>query len=561
MPSPINDILDVAIVGFGPVGASLAALLGQRGRRVAVFDKSDQIYPLPRAFALDHEAMRTFQEIGIAGTLAPHMTPYRPTLYQGCDGEPIQHFDMGPAPYPLGWAPSYTFNQPALEAALRKAVTALPTVQVRLGHEVADVREDDAGCAVLAVRASEGGPTQVRARYVVACDGGTSPIRRRLALPLKSLDFDEPWIVVDLHVQESKLPDLPATNIQYCEPSRPCTYVVGPGTHRRWEFLLMPDEAEQREMPHDAIWKLLAPWVAPNEARIWRAATYRFHAVVLEQWRKGPVLLAGDSAHQMPPFLAQGMCQGLRDALNLAWKLDGVLEDRLPDSLLDSYGTERRPQVEEITATVKRLGKIICERDPVRAAQRDHELRAQQDHQVKVQLRQNLLPRISHGLLDTGRTPEGTPFPQPIVRLCGDSATEAQMMDDLVRSGFLLVLRDAPAAAHVQPWLGALAALQGQVACIGNEAGGAVPPGVLALSEADGLLARWFEQHGCRAALVRPDHVVYGVASDVAGIQALLRRACARLGVASTGPEDKKRARRSELNDCLCSNPPEKPWT
>ncbi|KQW61734.1 hypothetical protein ASC92_25455 [Variovorax sp. Root411] len=499
---------------------------------MAVFDKSDQVYPLPRAFALDHEAMRTFQQIGIAGALAAHMTPYRPTLYQGCDGEPIQHFDMGPSPYLLGWAPSYTFNQPALEAALRHAVAALPSVQVHLGHEVTDVQEDDGG-AVLAVRAPQGEVTQVRARYVVACDGGTSPTRKRLGLSLKSLDFDEPWIVVDMHVQESKLAELPATNIQYCDPSRPCTYVVGPGTHRRWEFLLMPDEAEQREMPHDAIWKLLAPWLAPTEARIWRAATYRFHAVVLEQWRKGPVLLAGDSAHQMPPFLAQGMCQGLRDALNLAWKLDGVLQGRVPDSLLDSYGAERGPQVEEVTTTVKRLGKIICERDPERAAQRDHELRTQQDHQVKVQLRQSLLPRISHGLLDTGETPEGTPFPQPIVRLLGANAVDAQMMDDLARPGFLLVLRDAPAAAHLQPWSRALAALGAQVICIGTETGGgAIPPDVLALSEAGGLLARWFEQHGCRAALVRPDHVVYGVAADATDIQALLQRACARLGVA-----------------------------
>ncbi|SEM43109.1 3-(3-hydroxy-phenyl)propionate hydroxylase [Variovorax sp. YR750] len=535
MPPSLNDPLDVAIVGFGPVGASLAALLGQRGRRVAVFDKSDQIYPLPRAFALDHEAMRTFQQIGIAGALAAHMTPYRPTLYQGCDGEPIQHFDMGPSPYPLAWAPSYTFNQPALEAALREAVAALPSVQVDLGHEVTDVEErSPEACdgAVLTVRTPQGEVSQLRARYVVACDGGTSPMRKRLGLRLKSLDFDEPWIVVDMHVHESKLADLPATNIQYCHPSRPCTYVVGPGTHRRWEFLLMPDEAEQREMPHDAIWKLLAPWLAPTEARIWRAATYRFHAVVLEQWRKGSVLLAGDSAHQMPPFLAQGMCQGLRDALNLAWKLDAVLDGRASDGLLDSYGTERGPQVEEVTATVKRLGQIICERDPVRAAQRDRELRAQQGNQVRVQLRQSLLPGIRHGLIDSGQAPEGTPFPQPIVRVAGaDTAGDAQMMDDLVPPGFLLVLREAPATAQLAQWQEALAALQAQVVvCTGDES---PTPGALALVEADGFLAQWFGRHGCGAALVRPDHVVYGVAKDIGEIGTLLHRACARLGMAS----------------------------
>uniref|UniRef100_UPI000D3DB30B bifunctional 3-(3-hydroxy-phenyl)propionate/3-hydroxycinnamic acid hydroxylase n=1 Tax=unclassified Variovorax TaxID=663243 RepID=UPI000D3DB30B len=528
--------LDVAIVGFGPVGASLAALLGRRGHRVAVFDKSEQVYPLPRAFALDHEAMRTFQQIGIAGALAAHMTPYRPTLYQGCDGEPIQHFDMGPSPYPLAWAPSYTFNQPALEAALRQAVAALPSVRVHLGHEVTAVApDDDGGAATLTVRTPGGDSTRVRARYVVACDGGTSPVRKQLGLRLKSLDFDEPWIVVDMHVHESKLASLPATNIQYCNPSRPCTYVVGPGTHRRWEFLLMPDEAEQREMPHDAIWQLLAPWLSPDDARIWRAATYRFHAVVLTQWRQGPVLLAGDSAHQMPPFLAQGMCQGLRDALNLAWKLDAVLAGHAGDSLLDSYGAERGPQVEEVTATVKRLGQIICERDPARAAQRDRELRAQQGGQVKVQLRQSLLPGIRHGLIDSGVAPEGTPFPQPIAQPIAQvqgtgAAGGAQMLDDLVPPGFLLVLREAPSAERLRPWLQPLAALRAHAVCIGAPSGAAAA-GVLALTEAHGLLAQWFERHGCRAALVRPDHVVYGLAADDDAVLALLQRACARLDV------------------------------
>lgn len=525
--SPTNPAsFDVAIVGFGPVGAALAALLGRRGRRVAVFDKSETVYPLPRAFALDHEAMRTFQEIGIADLLAPHTMRYRPTLYQGQDGEPIQHFDMGPAPWPLAWAPSYTFNQPALEATLRAAVQAMPNVQVQLGSEVTGLREAEGG-AVLVVAGRDGVPQELHARYVVACDGGTSPTRKRLGLQLRSLEFDEPWIVVDMRIAESKLAQLPATNIQYCNPARPCTYVVGPGNHRRWEFLLLPHEAEQREMPQDAIWQLLAPWVAPGEASIWRAATYRFHAVVLEQWRRGPVLLAGDSAHQMPPFLAQGMCQGLRDASNLAWKLDWVLTGRAPDSLLDSYGGERGPQVQEVTATVKRLGQIICERDPAKAAERDRQLRALQGGQVRMQLRQSLLPGIHHGLIDSDTLPAGTPFPQPVVRAQADAP--ARMLDDLLPNGFLLVLPDAPTAGQLEQWANALASLHAEVIHLG---GAAQSHGVQGFAEQDGVLAGWFAQHGCAAALVRPDHIVFGAAESPAQIAALLARACKALGVA-----------------------------
>ncbi|MDM0059199.1 bifunctional 3-(3-hydroxy-phenyl)propionate/3-hydroxycinnamic acid hydroxylase [Variovorax fucosicus] len=526
MNHTFDEPVDVAVIGFGPVGATLAALLGRRGRRVAVFDKSDQIYPLPRAFALDHEAMRTFQELGIAGALATHMTPYRPTIYQGADGKPIQHFDMGPSPYPLAWAPSYTFNQPALELSLRRAVGEMPSVSVHLGHEVvsADQADQDGEYATLSVQAPDGAPAQVRARYVVACDGGTSPMRKRLGLGLKSLEFDEPWIVVDMHVNEDMLDRLPATNIQYCDPARPCTYVVGPGTHRRWEFLLLPHEAAHREMPHDAIWALLSPWLAPHQARIWRAATYRFHAVVLEQWRQQRVLLAGDAAHQMPPFLAQGMCQGLRDALNLAWKLDWVLRGEAPDALLDSYGTERGPQVEDTTQTVKRLGQIICERDAERATERDRGLRAQQGGEVRMQLRQSLLPGVRHGLIEDEHVASGTPFPQAVGRIGQQGA--AQMMDDLLPHGFLLFLRDPPSREQFGRLAAGLRALHATAVCLGD-AGNLED--LVCLAEADGVIARWFDKQGCGAALVRPDHVVYGVAADFDGAQALLERARIKL--------------------------------
>ena len=528
----IEDTCEVAIVGFGPVGATLAALLGGRGRRVAVFDRSTDIYPLPRAFALDQEAMRTMQEVGIADALAPHVMAYRPTLYIGADGEPIQHFDMGPGPYPLAWAPTYTFNQPALETELRRAVGTLPGVAVHLGHEVTDVQQPTGeDGALLTVQAPDGSARNVHARYVVACDGGTSPMRKRLGLTLRSLEFDEPWVVVDVRVNDDMLGSLPATNIQYCRPERPCTYVVGPGVHRRWEFLLTAEEAARREMPDEAIWQLLAPWLRPDQAQLWRAATYRFHAVVLQRWRSGHVLLAGDAAHQMPPFLAQGMCQGLRDAANLAWKLDRVLAGQSGDALLDSYGEERGPQVEEVTATVKRLGQIICERDPARARVRDQRLRDEQGGQVKMQLRQNLLPGIRHGLIDGGTAPAGMPFPQ--ARCLTDGTDVLRRMDDLLGRGFVLVLKSAPDAAQWQAWADALRTLGAQAVCVGDQP---PTPQLLRLTEAEPVLAHWFAHHCCEAALVRPDHVVYGVAARSEDVGTLLNKACRQLPASTAQP-------------------------
>ncbi len=284
-----------------------------------------------------------FQEIGIAGTLAPHMTPYRPTVYQGSDGEPIQHFDMGPSPYPLAWAPSYTFNQPALEASLRQAVGKLPGVSIHLGHEVLQLSQSQTH-AQLGVRRPDGTQAQLSARYVVGCDGGTSPTRKQMGLALKSLDFDEPWIVVDMHVDEDKLDRLPATNVQYCHPSRPCTYVVGPGTHRRWEFLLLADEAEQREMPHEAIWQLLAPWLTPADARIWRAAAYRFHAVVLERWRNWPCAAGGRQRAPDASLPGPGHVPGLARCRQSRLEASTGARERAPKACWTAMATSVDPR-------------------------------------------------------------------------------------------------------------------------------------------------------------------------------------------------------------------------
>lgn len=177
-----EPVHDVAVVGFGPVGAALTGLLGRRGLDVIAFDRGHEVYPQPRAFGLDHEAMRVFQRIGIADEILPGTTLYRPSVYLGVDGQPIQRFDMRPPPYALGWAPAYTFDQPALEVSLRSAALRMPNVTVRLGEEVTGI-DDTPGSALLATRNDDGTVDRIRARYVVVCDGAASRVRRARCFP------------------------------------------------------------------------------------------------------------------------------------------------------------------------------------------------------------------------------------------------------------------------------------------------------------------------------------------------------------------------------------------
>src|SRR5690606_14862627 len=238
---------DVLVVGLGPVGAILASLLARQGMHVAAFDKLPDLYPLPRAIGLDHEAMRTLQQLGLSKALEPYVAPYRPSEYRGADGKPILRLDAAPEPHPLGWWPSYVSNQPALERTLRSHVAAKTDALVQLRTEVVDFGQDKAG-AWAEVRGPEG-PARHEAAYLVACDGGSSPIRKRLGIRFEDLGFDEAWLVVDAIVPPEKLSQLPQTQVQYCEPERPATFVVGPGNHRRWEIMLNPCDSTATPFP------------------------------------------------------------------------------------------------------------------------------------------------------------------------------------------------------------------------------------------------------------------------------------------------------------------------
>lgn len=489
---------DVAIVGCGPAGAVAAALLGQAGLRVWVGDRSTEVYALPRAISLDHEIMRLFQQLGIAETIAPFVEPFTPSEYFGVDGQLIRRMTMVAPPYPQAWTPSMVFTQPPVEQALRKRVGQMANVTVALGVEVTGLRQDADG-VTLALR-GEDAPSEVRARWAIGCDGGSSMVRGQVGITLEDLDFDEPWLVVDVLVNERGLARLPKTSVQYCEPDRPCTIVIGPGNHRRWEISLKPGEDAREAATPEGTWRHLARWLTPDDGVLWRQASYRFHALVAERWRVGRVFVAGDAAHMQPPFLGQGMCQGIRDATNLAWKLGAVVrgdvQGRAAEALLDSYGTERKAHVRELTSRIKAIGAVICERDVARARERDARLLADGGGVVKDTPRQDVIPRLESGWLSqVPGSARGTLFPQP--RLAGGTR-----MDDRFGRGWRLVLDGTMAAPEPD----------GPLTVIDL---GPTP-------EAEGVVSAWMRRHEARAALLRPDHYVFGTARGTDELAALL---------------------------------------
>lgn len=526
---------DVVIVGLGPVGATAANLAHDLGLRVVAFDRAAEIEKRPRAIGFDQEAMRVFAGLGLAGAIADHTMPYRPSEYRNADGRVIKRIGAAPPPHLLGWAPNYVFDQPQLEGALRRRLQRSDGVDVHLGTEVTDVRLDDDGAAVDVVDAA-GRPRTVRTRYVLACDGGASPARRRLGLRMDDLEFDQPWLVVDLLLRPGAGAGLPRTNVQYCEPARPSTFVVGPGNHRRWEFMINPGERPEDVSDPDVIRALLSRWLDPGEYDLWRASTYRFHALVLKQWRVRRLFLLGDAAHMTPPFLAQGMCQGIRDASNLMWKLALRLRAGADDALLDTYQREREPHVRQVTLTAKEFGHVICERDARLAAERDAELLAELAARPEGTVRQSLIPGLRAGFLaPRGFPARGDLLPQPRVT---DARSGPALLDEFTGSSFRLVLRHDTDPAAAESALRAHAVEGGfplRLVRLVDAARGAAPAGADEYREEQPVLDGWLRRQSCVAVLARPDHYVFGGVRSTDDLGALL--AAARRQLRTTAPE------------------------
>ncbi|MGY4254041.1 3-(3-hydroxy-phenyl)propionate hydroxylase [Bradyrhizobium sp. USDA 4516] len=510
-----NPIHDAAIVGLGPVGAIFANLLAKSGLRVAVVERIADIYDKPRAITLDHEALRVLQAIGLGDFMEQAIAPHNGSHYLGVDGEIIKIFDPMPPPFPLGW--NVTFVQPDVEQALRDKLADYPHADIFLAATGVALQQDD-GAVMLTARRESGEEFLIRARYLVGCDGANSFVRKQLGIGLDDLAFDEWWMVVDTLTSDPA--KRPARSFQCCWPSRPGTFVPGPRNLRRWEIKLLPGEDPEAAGAPDNVVTLLKGFTDISDLTIWRSAVYRFHALLGRRWRDRRVLLMGDAVHQTPPFLGQGLCAGIRDAVNLAWKLRLVLRGDAGNALLDSYEIERKPHVRAVVASAKEFGKIIGKLDPVAAVERDMRLRADLKAGKAETIRQKFIPDLVSGLIARDAALAGRLFVQPHVR-APDGRT--CRLDDLLQPEFAIVTT----AAERMAWLSDASAaawqrLSGERVVIATSGESADRGGILTVIERDSLFADWMRQHDSAAVIVRPDRYVFGAARNAGELSMLV---------------------------------------
>ncbi|WP_410211434.1 bifunctional 3-(3-hydroxy-phenyl)propionate/3-hydroxycinnamic acid hydroxylase [Aquirhabdus sp.] len=349
---PLPDKTDILIVGYGPVGAALAALLGRYGVQALVIDKATDVLLMPRAIALDNEALRILQMIGLADDafekiIIPEVKMHSPYVRQFGRVNATGTIDGHPK--------LVTFYQPDLEHALRKQVERYPQVQCYGGLVLVDFVQDDAG-VIATVANEQGDRATVRAQYLVGADGASSKVRSLIGQDFQGQTYAEDWLIVDVNNRRGKAID----HVEFiCDPHRPTPHMPAPGGRERWEFMLQPGETRE-EMEHpDRIAELLAPWIDAKELTIERTAVYRFHARCCNRFQQDRVFLIGDAAHITPPFVGQGLVAGLRDAANLGWKLAWVSQGKAVAHILDSYDQERRPHAKKMIELAKFMGHMV----------------------------------------------------------------------------------------------------------------------------------------------------------------------------------------------------------
>jgi 2-polyprenyl-6-methoxyphenol hydroxylase-like FAD-dependent oxidoreductase len=510
-------VYDVVQIGYGPVSEIMALALARQGRHVAVFERWKERYALPRAVCIDHELYRVLSALGMGEDL-PAVSHAGPQ-YRWFNAEWKELLSIDWSAESISGGPEVHFvHQPTLEKMFEQVVQACPTVEMNLGWEAVQVTQT-ADYAQVVVRNLETGEQRtVRCKYLIGADGANSLVRRAIGSTQEDRGFEADWLVIDVLPNAGVTLDIPPA-AQYCNPQRPTTIVpagVKDGRYfRRWEFMRLPHETRE-ELEHEHVaWNLLAPWVTREQATIVRHKVYTFRSLLADTWRKGRLLIAGDAAHVMPPFMGQGMCAGLRDDWNLAWKLNLVLDGKADDSLLDTYQCERRPHVSDVIDLSMYLGKVICIPDAKKASERDEAFFSGNVPPPPA------FPSLTDGLLRRGkdgrvRAPAGLLSPHGNVRV---GAAQGRF-DDVVGPGFVLVSRsaatEAALGARQRAFLDALGVTRVVVVPEGSDAGAA------ALSDLDDKFVPFMAQHGIETMLVRPDFYLYGAVANAGSVNALV---------------------------------------
>jgi 3-(3-hydroxy-phenyl)propionate hydroxylase len=481
---------DVAVVGCGTTGLTLAHLLARADVRVAVIDRGRLPVSFPRATHLDDETMRAFQTLGVA-----HMEPRYIGVgtYRFLDptGRAVMEFDMNRGKTDQGWNSDYMFHQPDWESVLRGFIEESSSATTFYGRQLLDIDDGEEAASLLLRDTSSGAETRVSASYVVGCDGAHSAVRRIMGSEHVDFHATHRSLIVDIEPFVTS-PALPGNLDSFIQAGlrNPVTFLYLSRGMLRFEWLLRPDDDTREFEQLHRVYAFLEPWFRPSEYRIARADVYQWQAVVADRWRNRRLFIAGDAAHETPPHLGQGMCTGIRDATNLAWKLPLVIRGEAPPELLDTYESERKPHTTVFIETAALMANQIEDMVEVPAHMEP----------PRPEARKTLRPPLGPGIVTAGDQWAGTLSEQP-------ELADGTLLDDAVGFRFALVGNDS--------------VLRDVVATAGSNL---ERLGVQVIIGSSDALKEWLSRLGVGAVLVRPDRYVFGTADTPGAVESLISR-------------------------------------
>ncbi|GBG40183.1 bifunctional 3-(3-hydroxy-phenyl)propionate/3-hydroxycinnamic acid hydroxylase [Mycobacterium montefiorense] len=506
--------VDVVIVGAGPVGLTLANILGQQGVRTLLVDERDTLIDYPRGVGLDDESLRTFQSIGLVECVLPHTVPNQ--ILRFFDAKRRVLAEMAPPDARFGWPKRNGFVQPLVDAELLAGLDRFDCVEVRWSHPMTTCEET--ADAVTVELGGEGDPSTVRARYVVGCDGGRSMTRRVMGVSFDGTTSSTRWLVVDIANDPLGHPNSEVG----ADPERPYASISIAHGIRRFEFMIHADETDEQAEDPAFLEQMLARMVPrPDRVDVIRRRVYTHHSRIAGAFRSGRLLLAGDAAHLMPVWQGQGYNSGIRDAANLGWKLAAVVNGRADDKLLDSYDMERRKHARAMIDLSTMVGRVISPTNRRVATARDLLVRSASIvptlKRYVLEMRFKPMPRYEHGAVvhstpHRTESPVGTLFIQPRV----DTRTQQDVLLDDVLGPWFAVLcwnnnpRKILGDEAFAKWkaLGArFVALRPltQLNWPGHD-----DPDVIVVGDRTGGLKSWFDVHSESVVFLRPDRCIAG---------------------------------------------------
>jgi 3-(3-hydroxy-phenyl)propionate hydroxylase len=496
----VPDFVPVVIIGAGPAGMTAATMLGQYGIPCLLLDRHDTVYPLPRAVHADDEIYRILTRLGLGDEFAAHRRPGLGLRLIDSGMRVLAELKRSPQPSANGYPQMNMFDQPELEAMMRANLKRYPQLVFRGNVEVTSVTQNRPGrVRVSFLDRVRGGEQSVEASYVLGCDGANSATRAAIGSHMYGLPFQQTWLVIDVDT-DAELDQWEGCH-QLCSAERAGTYMRVGQTRYRWEFRLLDGETAGDYQKIADIEPLITPWLGDTPAeqlRLVRATAYTFRAQVASSWRDRNVFILGDAAHLTPPFVGQGMASGLRDALNLSWKVAGVLGKSLPESVLDTYEQERKPHTVAMILMAVSVGAAMTgggrAGDLIRKVVFPR-LQSLRLPGTRTSAADGVAPGLRKSdLVIKSRTPgqlAGTLCPNPVLH-------DDVRFDQVVGNRFALVT-SAPLSTAQQEELRSRGAAIVSVAT-------------------DSELGRWLNQGRATAAIIRPDAAVMQASRNVQAI-------------------------------------------